>query len=304
MQRVVDEEEDVLKTYYSQTSNKDDLFAILTLTKGTVRLYDHILESECSAYENCLDWSSTLWKMASKAAMHYTDHFRNHEKLRETIRNTAMVCACILLAGKPLLLGENLIEIMDRLEYDRSIEDDDVIVLLATYFGESVHASNLLERHAWSIPFVPYYLAALDSLRTVPLLLLQAGDVALVVQALRMGEKGEELLCRLASHSTKHRDTLLRVWPSKMREVLGVRTLRSNSSPLLPCTTYECPITLEPCVDPVLASDGHTYERDALLNLFMHASRAHSMGALPVIRSPMTRQRLLVMAHPNRDLPS
>jgi hypothetical protein len=297
------QEEDVLKKYYCETPNKDDLFAVLILTTATVELYDYILGRE-SAHPDCMHWSSALWKLASKAARQYPDHFRSHKKLGEAIRATAKLCACRILVQQPLLIGEQLVEVMDRLEYDRSLEDDEVLVILASYFGDSAYASNLLKRHAWTIPFVPYYLLALDCLQEVPILLLQAGDVALVVQALRMGKKGEDLLRRLASQSAGHRDALVLVWPSKMKEVLAVRTLRSNSSPPLPCTSYECPITLEPCVDPVVASDGHTYERDALMNLFMHAPCAHAAGPLPVIRSPMTRQRLLVMAYPNSDLSS
>lgn len=55
-----------------------------------------------------------------------------------------------------------------------------------------------------------------------------------------------------------------------------------------PRTRYECPITLEPCSDPVMASDGFTYERDAIL-------RVISMG----MASPMTREPLDRMVVPN-----
>ena len=53
-----------------------------------------------------------------------------------------------------------------------------------------------------------------------------------------------------------------------------------------------CPITLQPCVHPVVASDGHTYERDALLE---HLARN---GA----RSPVTREPLEYHLYANRAL--
>lgn len=49
----------------------------------------------------------------------------------------------------------------------------------------------------------------------------------------------------------------------------------------VPTTTYECPITREPCVDPVIASDGHTYERDAILQHLMRDRTS------PLTRAPL-----------------
>ena len=48
-----------------------------------------------------------------------------------------------------------------------------------------------------------------------------------------------------------------------------------------------CPIILEVFVDPVVAADGHTYERAAIENWFR---RAHESGAIPT--SPKTNMPL------------
>ena len=53
----------------------------------------------------------------------------------------------------------------------------------------------------------------------------------------------------------------------------------------------ECPITLEPCVDPVVASDGHTYERAAILQVIADTAC-----------SPLTRARLDERVVPNKAL--
>lgn len=55
-----------------------------------------------------------------------------------------------------------------------------------------------------------------------------------------------------------------------------------------------CPITLDRCVHPVVASDGHTYERDALLRLMAEGGEAvHPL-------SPVTREPLLPFLYRNR----
>lgn len=57
-----------------------------------------------------------------------------------------------------------------------------------------------------------------------------------------------EVLCRLKLQ-----------WPQRVREVL------KEPVPAQSITDVTCPITLTECVYPVVASDGHTYERDALM---------------------------------------
>ena len=56
---------------------------------------------------------------------------------------------------------------------------------------------------------------------------------------------------------------------------------------------YSCPITLAPFVHPVVASDGHTYERDALMQHL----------ALSGMISPMTKSKLSFHVFPNFCIP-
>ena len=74
------------------------------------------------------------------------------------------------------------------------------------------------------------------------------------------------------------RGRLRTLWPSRFAKVLNLADVCRTS----PITTYECPITLQQCVYPTVASDGHTYERDALL-IFLSTTD-------PI--SPITKARL------------
>jgi hypothetical protein len=57
-----------------------------------------------------------------------------------------------------------------------------------------------------------------------------------------------------------------------------------------------CALTHQPMVDPVLASDGCTYERDALMQWFVHSKQSVQ------VLSPLTRQPMDERAFPNRAL--
>lgn len=61
--------------------------------------------------------------------------------------------------------------------------------------------------------------------------------------------------------SREERDLAIRLWPTRFGPVFDATWTRSETQ----TTERECPITLEPMVDPVVASDGHVYERDAIL---------------------------------------
>lgn len=74
------------------------------------------------------------------------------------------------------------------------------------------------------------------------------------------------------------RDSQLSGWSSLLR-VLHSYTL-PPSGPAR--TTYACPITLEPCVDPVIASDGHTYERYAIVRHMAANACFSPMTRLPI----------------------
>lgn len=79
---------------------------------------------------------------------------------------------------------------------------------------------------------------------------------------------------------------LYQVWPSKVAEVLNLPP-PSFEPKTIECT---CPITLEGCHRPVVASDGHTYECDALVK--------HMSLRGPV--SPMTKEPLEYLLYDNR----
>ena len=72
-------------------------------------------------------------------------------------------------------------------------------------------------------------------------------------------------------------------WPTRFSVALQPGTLP---------TKYECPITLQPCMDPVVASDGITYERDAIVRCMV------TRGFV----SPSTRQIIDARLIPNRAL--
>ena len=81
--------------------------------------------------------------------------------------------------------------------------------------------------------------------------------------------------------------TLLRLqWPQKVASVLNEPTCTHVM------TTLTCPITLQECVYPVVASDGHTYERDALMR---------HMGKCGAV-SPITREAISYHMFPNRSV--
>lgn len=59
---------------------------------------------------------------------------------------------------------------------------------------------------------------------------------------------------------------------------------------------FTCPITLEFMIDPVVASDGHTYERYAIQDMLNRNGRNG--------KSPITREPLAPNLYPNRTLKS
>ena len=78
------------------------------------------------------------------------------------------------------------------------------------------------------------------------------------------------------------RNHLKHQWPGMVALVMNLEDRT------VPKTSYCCPITLEPCVHPVVASDGHTYERNALLTHMTNHTT-----------SPITRQNLLPLLYDN-----
>jgi hypothetical protein len=155
-----------------------------------------------------------------------------------------------------------------------------------------------LARPTWPLGFGPLLAAMLRTTSVELVLRLHArGKLEGLVRAAHIHVVGAGL------HGRAWRDVraaLHRAWPGKVAAVLaavgwaaekeeeGERAKEAEGRGDGCC----CPITLQPCVHPVVASDGHTYERDALLE---HLARS---GA----RSPVTREPLEYHLYANRAL--
>jgi hypothetical protein len=80
------------------------------------------------------------------------------------------------------------------------------------------------------------------------------------------------------------REMLRMQWPSRVALVMNEASFEEPS-----VTTTTCPITLQPIVHPVVASDGHTYEREALMQHLIQNGMV----------SPLTKQVLDYNLFPN-----
>lgn len=77
-------------------------------------------------------------------------------------------------------------------------------------------------------------------------------------------------------------------WPRVAKE-FGATDKEEAGAKRVSLKSYECPILLEETSDPVLASDGWVYDRNALLTFLCTTEHP---------RSPMTRERLSLIVHP------
>ena len=85
--------------------------------------------------------------------------------------------------------------------------------------------------------------------------------------------------------------------PDEVRARLITKKELENLGCLMPLPNeFKCPLTLEVMKDPVVASDGFTYERNAIERVLMR----NQMRALA--RSPMTQMDLEPVLFPNRAL--
>lgn len=88
------------------------------------------------------------------------------------------------------------------------------------------------------------------------------------------GENFNEIvqcLWELPSWDDNVRNMFKSTWPSRICDAIG-----QSCNPMYVTTSmmlsYTCPLTRSECKDPVVASDGHTYERDAVLPLIVESS--------------------------------
>ena len=83
------------------------------------------------------------------------------------------------------------------------------------------------------------------------------------------------------------KDKLRQKWPLRVSEVLNDSSTVQDAE----ATSVCCPITQSPCVNPVVASDGHTYEKDAIMQ---HMSCC--------LKSPITKQPLTYFLFENYSI--
>jgi hypothetical protein len=134
-----------------------------------------------------------------------------------------------------------------------------------------------MARHGWPDDFAPLLRAMLADPSVELLLALEATHrlAHLVRRVHDGGEPWKEVTALLRKQ-----------WPAKVAEVLNVVPERKVAKEHHPT----CAITLDACVHPVVASDGHTYERDALLEHMRRNGRL----------SPLTKETLHYELYENR----
>ena len=136
-------------------------------------------------------------------------------------------------------------------------------------------------------PFAPLYGAILRSSSVDMVLQLDRADhlTEFTTIARQRARDGVDAWADVLAGLRKH-------WPERIRRILGeeeeARDDGDGERDDVPC----CPITLQPYRNPVVASDGHTYERDAIVR------HMQLNGGV----SPLTNQHLEYYLYPNRAL--
>lgn len=146
-----------------------------------------------------------------------------------------------------------------------------------------------LSRYGWP-PFLGTLLLHMLSTTSVAFLIALHNGDKLDLLIRRAHEHAETMACHVRNGDseiqrsfapwTTVQGRLRFLWPARFSEVLGVPSHGDTA----PTTNYECPITLQRCVHPVVASDGHTYERDALLEYIA----AHKVPLSPMTKAPLS----------------
>ena len=146
-------------------------------------------------------------------------------------------------------------------------------------FGYLLKSLRLLERLAALMEWHSFMSAWVVSLSRYgwPLIfgtlvanMLSTPSVQFVID-LHRAQKLDFLIRMSHKHVETTRDAAWRIvrgrlrvlWPTRFAGVLNLHGVCKIGS----STGYECPITLQECMYPIVASDGHTYERDALLRI-------------------------------------
>lgn len=117
--------------------------------------------------------------------------------------------------------------------------------------------------------------------------LVHAAGTALVVRCDRESSGFDEIMRGMFEWcDVDARKRLVQLWPERVCQAIGRAHVEGPA-----VTAYECPISQMPCVDPVVASDGHTYERGFLLKIIVDQQP-----------SPLTRQPLHPFVIENLEL--
>jgi len=151
-----------------------------------------------------------------------------------------------------------------------------------------VHSPNYVVHAPLLLQTIREMLRRKQPLKWVSALVHAAGTVLIVRCVQEMPRYVDYVIKGLFySCNPEAQDRLVQLWPSVVCKALG----RPAPEELPPVTAYECPVTQMPCVDPVVASDGHTYERDVILRLIADDKP-----------SPLTRDPLNSLVVENREL--
>lgn len=206
-----------------------------------------------------------------------------------------------------LLLGDRL-SVETYPPFRRSNGVNDALLLVHDGTFDPAPGLRLLIRCLFRFPdyvvHAPSLVRAVDRIADVPndtdgggwrvaflQALVRAAGTTIVVRIVQ--EQGETscLLRRLADgFSDVARAEYVALWPDVVAPAVQYA---GAAAPATPCVDHECPITHDPCCDPVVASDGHTYERDTILRYMMKR---------PGAPSPLTRDPLDTFVVPNRSL--
>lgn len=187
-----------------------------------------------------------------------------------------------------VVLAEDVfVALVRRVVHNRGLEEEDAVHLETLVARNAALRSGRYARETvqlWKTEWGAH-------LGRLVALLLDTPCVCFVVYLDRIRQL-TPLVHRAATHTAPHWDLvrarLRAAYPARVDEILDARDVHT------PATEATCPITLAPMAFPVVASDGHTYERDALL--------AHLVRNGFV--SPLTRAALLGEVYPNYALHS
>lgn len=107
-----------------------------------------------------------------------------------------------------------------------------------------------------------------------------------------------EIMCEAEPTDRKSFDVLYNILHEKLRAINRAENVRSNEIP----DSYLCPISFCIMTDPVICSDGHTYERASIEEWFLTSRRSpytnlelESLELIPniLIRNVIQRSGLL-----------